>query len=127
MSRVIRGATIAVREAPYIESARAVSASTPRLILVHTIPNIFAPAAVVATLAVGNAILAEAALSFLGFGVVPPTPSWGQELSSSGRTYLQIAPWLAIFPGLAITIAVFAFNMLGDALRDALDPRLRNT
>jgi peptide/nickel transport system permease protein len=127
MSRVIRSATIVVREAPYIESARAVSASTPRLILVHTLPNIFAPTAVVATLAVGNAILAEAALSFLGFGVVPPTPSWGQELSTSGRQYLQIAPWLAIFPGLAITVTVFAFNMLGDALRDALDPRLRNT
>ncbi|MBI2766865.1 MAG: ABC transporter permease [Chloroflexi bacterium] len=126
MSRVIRGATIAVRDAPYIEAARAVSATTPRLMLRHTLPNIVAPTVVVGTLAVGNAILAEAALSFLGFGVTPPTPSWGQALSVD-RQYLQIAPWLAIFPGLAITVTVFSFNMLGDALRDVLDPRLRNT
>ncbi|OAI40909.1 hypothetical protein AYO38_04880 [bacterium SCGC AG-212-C10] len=127
MSRVIRGATIAVRDAPYIEAARAVSATNTRLILRHTLPNIVAPTVVVGTLAVGNAILAEAALSFLGFGVTPPTPSWGQELNASGRQYLQIAPWLAIFPGAAITLTVFSFNMLGDALRDVLDPRLRNT
>ncbi|MCC7363293.1 MAG: ABC transporter permease [Dehalococcoidia bacterium] len=127
MSRVIRGATIQVRDAQYIEAARAVSASTPRLILRHTLPNIVAPTVVVGTLAVGNAILAEAALSFLGFGVNPPTPSWGQELNASGRTYFQIAPHLAIFPGVAISLAVFSFNMLGDALRDVLDPRLRNT
>jgi peptide/nickel transport system permease protein len=126
MSRVLRGATLSVREATYIEAARAVSASTPRLILRHVLPNIFAPTLVVGTLAVGNAILAEAALSFLGFGVNPPTPSWGQELSASGRQYMQIAPWLAIFPGLAISLTVFSFNMLGDALRDVLDPRLRN-
>jgi peptide/nickel transport system permease protein len=127
MSRVIRGATLQVREQPYIEAARAMSASTPRLILRHTLPNIMAPTMVVGTLAVGNAILAEAALSFLGFGVNPPTPSWGQELNASGRQYMQIAPWLAIFPGVAISLTVFSFNMLGDALRDVMDPRLRNT
>jgi peptide/nickel transport system permease protein len=126
MSRVIRGATIAVREAPYIEAARAMSASTPRLILRHTLPNVVAPTVVVGSIAVGNAILAEAALSFLGFGVNPPTPSWGQELSASGRQYMTLAPWLAIFPGLAISLTVFSFNMFGDALRDVLDPRLRN-
>jgi len=127
MSRVIRGATLQVRGQPYIEAARAMSASTPRLILRHTLPNITAPTIVVGTLAIGNAILAEAALSFLGFGVNPPTPSWGQELNASGRQYMQIAPWLAIFPGVAISLTVFSFNMLGDALRDVMDPRLRNT
>lgn len=126
MSRVIRGSTVAVREAPYIEAARAVSASTPRLILRHTLPNVMAPTIVIGTIAVGNAILAEAALSFLGFGVVPPTPSWGQQLGQSGVLYMSIQPWLAIIPGIAISITVFAFNMLGDALRDVLDPRLRN-
>jgi len=127
MSRVIRGATLSVREMAYIEAARAISASPARLIVRHTLPNILAPIIVMGTLAVGNAILAEAALSFLGFGITPPTPSWGQELSGSGRQYMQIAPWLAIFPGLAISITVFSFNMLGDALRDVLDPRLRNS
>lgn len=126
MSRVIHGATLSVREMAYIEAGRAISASPLRLMLRHTLPNVLAPIIVLGTLAVGNAILAEAALSFLGFGITPPTPSWGQELSSSGREYMQVAPWLAIFPGLAITITVFSFNMLGDALRDVLDPRLRN-
>lgn len=126
MSRVVRGATISVREAPFIEAARAISASTPRMILRHTVPNVMAPTIVIGTIAVGNAILAEAALSFLGFGVVPPTPSWGQQLGIQGRLYMSIQPWMAIAPGLAISITVFAFNMLGDALRDVLDPRLRN-
>ncbi|MGE5596355.1 MAG: ABC transporter permease [Hyphomicrobiales bacterium] len=127
MSRIVRGATLSVREAQYIEAARALSASTPRLILRHTLPNIVAPVIVIGTVAVGNAVLAEATLSFLGFGVTPPTPSWGQELGTSGRQFMRVAPWLAIFPGLAISLTVFSFNMLGDALRDVLDPRLRNT
>ncbi len=126
MSRVIHGATLSVREMAYIEAGRAISASPARLIVRHVLPNILAPIIVMGTLAVGNAILAEAALSFLGFGITPPTPSWGQELSGSGRQFMQVAPWLAIFPGLAISITVFSFNMLGDALRDVLDPRLRN-
>lgn len=127
MSRIIRGATLSVREAAFVDAARATGAGTWRLILRHALPNVFAPAIVVGTLAVGNAILAEAALSFLGFGLTPPTPSWGEMLSSSGRQYMEYAPWLAIFPGLAISLTVFAFNMFGDVLRDILDPRLRNT
>lgn len=127
MSRIIRSATLGVRGTTYVEAARALGAGTPRLILRHTLPNILAPALVVATLAVGNAVLAEAALSFLGFGITPPTPSWGEMLSASGRQYMQVAPWLAIFPGLAISITVFSYNMLGDALRDVLDPRMRGT
>ena len=127
MSRIMRGATLSIREAAYVDAARATGAGAWRLILRHTLPNVFAPAMIIGTLAVGNAILAEAALSFLGFGLTPPIPSWGEMLSSSGRQFMEYAPWLAIFPGLAISITVFAFNMFGDVLRDILDPRLRNT
>jgi peptide/nickel transport system permease protein len=91
----------------------------------HIFPNIFAPIMVAATTGLGGIILAEASLSFLGFGVPPPTPSWGRMLSEDGMRFLTLAPWIAIFPGLAITLVVYAFNMLGDALRDLLDPRLR--
>jgi peptide/nickel transport system permease protein len=124
-SRVIRSATLAAKENQYVEAAQAVGASHLRIILCYILPNIMAPIIVVATNALGAVILIEATLSFLGFGVPPPYPSWGEMLSGSGRSYMYKAPWMAIWPGVAISLAVFGFNMLGDALRDLLDPRLR--
>lgn len=124
-SRVIRSATLAIKEQQYIEAARAVGASHGRIILRYILPNVLAPIIIIATIGLGFTILAEATLSFLGMGVPPPYPSWGEMLSGSGRTYMQKAPWMAIWPGVAISLAVFGFNMLGDALRDLLDPRLR--
>ena len=124
-ARIIRSAVLAVRENQYIEVARATGCRDWRIITRHILPNIAAPIMVVATLGLGVAVLAESALSFLGFGVPPPTPSWGAMLSGSGRTYMIQAPWMALFPGIAISLAVFGFNMLGDALRDVLDPKLR--
>lgn len=91
----------------------------------HVLPNAFAPIIVLGTVSLGAFILAEAAISFLGFGVPPPTPTWGGMMTVSGLTYLYSAPWMAIWPGVALTVAVFSFNMLGDAMRDLLDPRLR--
>jgi peptide/nickel transport system permease protein len=124
-SRVIRSATLAAKENQYVEAALAVGASHLRIILRYILPNIMAPIIVVATNALGAVILVESTLSFLGFGVPPPYPSWGEMLSGSGRSYMYKAPWMAIWPGVAISLAVFGFNMLGDALRDLLDPRLR--
>jgi len=124
-ARIIRSAVLAIRENQYIEVARATGCQDWQIIVRHILPNIAAPIMVVVTLGLGVAILAESALSFLGFGVPPPTPSWGAMLSGSGRTYMIQAPWMAIFPGIAISLAVFGFNMLGDALRDLLDPKLR--
>ncbi|MBW2061381.1 MAG: ABC transporter permease [Deltaproteobacteria bacterium] len=126
-SRVIRGAVMAIRESEYLLSARATGCKQWVIIIFHVLPNVAAPIIVLATLGLGNAILAESALSFLGFGVPPPAPSWGRMLSGDGLNYMLQAPGLAIFPGLAISIAVFGFNMLGDALRDLLDPRLQGT
>ncbi|HSF34288.1 MAG TPA: ABC transporter permease [Candidatus Tectomicrobia bacterium] len=126
-SRVIRSATLAAKENQYVEAAQAVGASHLRIILCYILPNIMAPIIVVATNALGAVILIEATLSFLGFGVPPPYPSWGEMLSGSGRSYMYKAPWMAIWPGVAISLAVFGFNMLGDALRDLLDPRLRGS
>jgi peptide/nickel transport system permease protein len=124
-SRVVRGATIAVAQSAYVEAARAVGCGHVRIIVRHVLPNITATVIILATIGLGAAILAESALSFLGFGVPPPYPAWGAMLSGSGRTYMFRAPWMAIWPGVAISLAVFGFNMLGDALRDVLDPRLR--
>lgn len=124
-SRVIRGATISVLQNAYIEAARAMGAGHLRIMLRHVFPNVAATIIILATIGLGAAILAESALSFLGFGVPPPYPSWGAMLSGSGRSYMYRAPWMAIWPGTAISLAVFGFNMLGDALRDVLDPRLR--
>jgi peptide/nickel transport system permease protein len=124
-SRVIRSATLAVVGHPYVEAARALGCGHLRIIVRHVLPNVLATIVVVATIGLGGVILAEAALSFLGYGVPPPHPSWGSMLSGSGRTYMYSAPWIAIWPGVAISLVVFGFNMLGDALRDALDPRLR--
>jgi peptide/nickel transport system permease protein len=124
-SRIIRSATLSAKENQYVEAAQAVGASHLRIIVCYILPNIMAPIIVVATNALGAVILIEATLSFLGFGVPPPYPSWGEMLSGSGRSYMYKAPWIAIWPGVAISLAVFGFNMLGDALRDLLDPRLR--
>jgi peptide/nickel transport system permease protein len=126
-SRVIRGATLAVAENPYVEAARAIGCGHARIMLRHILPNVAATVIVLATIGLGGIILAESALSFLGYGVPPPHPSWGSMLSGSGRTYMYTAPWMAIWPGVAISVVVFAFNMLGDALRDVLDPRIRGT
>ena len=122
---VVRGAVIGIRHLPYLESASCIGAGHGRVIRKYVLPNVFAPIIVLATAQLGTAILAEATLSFLGYGVKPPFPAWGSMLSGNGRQYFLIAPWLAIWPGLAISLSVFGFNMFGDALRDVLDPRLR--
>jgi peptide/nickel transport system permease protein len=124
-SRVIRGATITVARQPHVEAALAVGAGHARVVFRHVLPNVMPTIVILATIGLGGVILAESALSFLGFGVPPPYPSWGGMLSGSGRTHMLRAPWMAIWPGVAISLAVFGFNMLGDALRDVLDPRLR--
>lgn len=124
-SRIIRGAVLSVRSQTYVEAARATGAGHTRLIFVHVLPNIMAPVITLATLGLGNAILAEATLSFLGLGVTPDTPTWGQMLNREARSWMTQAWWLAVFPGAALSLAVFGFNVLGDALRDLLDPRLR--
>ncbi len=126
-SRVIRSATLSVVENQYVEAARALGAGHARIMLRHILPNVTATIVVITTIGLGGIILAESALSFLGYGVPPPHPSWGSMLSGSGRTYMYLAPWMAIWPGVAISLVVFAFNMLGDALRDVFDPRLRGS
>jgi peptide/nickel transport system permease protein len=126
-SRVIRGATLSAMQQTYVEAARAMGCGHARIIVRHLLPNVAATIIILATIGLGAVILAESALSFLGFGVPPPHPSWGGMLSGSGRTYMFRAPWMAIWPGVAISLAVFGFNMLGDALRDVLDPRLRGS
>lgn len=123
--RVIRSCALSLREAPFVDAARNLGYSHARILFRHVLPNCAAPFIVIATAAVGSAILSEAALSFLGLGSPPPEPSWGAMLSGKTQRFMIEAPWLAIFPGLAITIVVFGFNFLGDALRDTLDPRLR--
>lgn len=123
-ARIARGPALSVMQEPYIEAVRVTGASSARIIFRHVMPNIAAPLIIQTSLSISTAILTEATLSFLGLGVQPPTPSWGVMLANA-RAQLQLAPWLAIFPGLAIMIAVLAFNILGDDLRDALDPRLR--
>ena len=126
-SRVVRSAVIGIRHMPFMEAARAAGCPDWRIIMRYVLPNVFAPILILATTQLGAAILAESTLSFLGYGVKPPMPAWGSMLSGNGRQYFLIAPWLAIWPGLAISLAVFGFNMFGDALRDVLDPRLRGT
>jgi peptide/nickel transport system permease protein len=127
LSRTIRGAAQVIREQTFIEASRAAGASHARILLRHALPNVLPAIIIVASNALGVVILAEAAASFLGYGVPPPHPSWGAMLSATGRSYMVRAPWLSIFPGLALGLAVFGFNVLGDALRDLLDPRLRGT
>jgi peptide/nickel transport system permease protein len=123
-ARITRGQTLRIRNAEYIEAARVIGCGSARIILRHVLPNVLSPNLVIWTFAIATLILIESSLSFLGVGVQPPTPSWGNMLSE-GRTYVDDAWWLAIFPGLAITITVLAVNTLGDALRDILDPRLQ--
>ena len=126
-SRVVRGAVLALKQQVFIDAARALGVSPSRIVARHVLPNVLAPVVVIATVWLGNAIVIEAALSFLGLGTPPPTPTWGAMLSGEGRRNLETAPYLAIFPGLAISVVVLAFNMLGDAVRDVLDPQLRTT
>ncbi len=123
-ARVVRGQVLSLREREFITAARTIGANDMRIIVHHIMPNILAPIIVMFTLMMGDAILIEATLSFLGMGAQPPTPSWGSILSS-GRNYLAIAPWVTVFPGLAIMLIVLGFNLLGDGLRDATDPRLK--
>jgi peptide/nickel transport system permease protein len=126
-SRVVRGTVLGVKANLYVESARALGAPHGRIIRRHVLPNIVAPLLILVTVNLGGVILVEAALSFLGFGVPPPRPSWGGMLSTAGVVHMLRAPWLAFWPGVALSLTVFSANMLGDALRDVLDPRLRGT
>ena len=123
-ARLIRAQVLSVKEHDFVAAARALGASDRRLVLLHILPNCLAPLLVQSSFSVAFGILTEAALSFLGMGTQPPTPSWGIMLSA-GRGYLEQAPWLGAFPGLAIFLAVLGFNLLGDGIRDALDPRLK--
>jgi peptide/nickel transport system permease protein len=124
-SRIIRGAVIGIRENAYVTAAAATGCSTFRMLIRHILPNIMAPAIVLFTTRVPNVILVEASLSFLGFGIPPPIPSWGGMLSVTGRAYMLQAPWMVFWPGLALAVVVYGINMFGDAVRDILDPRLR--
>jgi peptide/nickel transport system permease protein len=125
-ARVVRSSALAIREVPYIDAARANGFSHARIILRHMAPNVMAPFLIIVTAFVGQAILLEASLSYLGLGVQEPTPAWGLMLQGGAEEYALSAPWMAIFPGLAITLAVFGFNLFGDAVRDVLDPKLRS-
>jgi peptide/nickel transport system permease protein len=125
VSRVVRSSALAIVAMPYIEATRSVGTKPMRIMFLHIAPNVFAPYLIMMTAFLGQAILLEATLSFLGLGVFEPTPSWGLMLRGAGMQFLERAPWLAIAPGIAISMAVFGFNLFGDSLRDALDPRLR--
>ena len=127
LSRIVRGSVIDIKAEDYVEAARSFGASGARILTFHVFPNIFALIIVLVSTTIGGLIVAEASLSFLGFGVPPPTPSWGGMLSVDGRIYMLAAPWLLIAPAFALTLVVFATNMFGDALRDELDPRMRST
>jgi peptide/nickel transport system permease protein len=126
VARVIRSNTLALREMPFVESAKSIGMSETRIAFRHVLPNTLAPLIVLGTAQLGSAILVEASLSFLGLGIPEPHPSWGRMLSESAAEYARTAPWLVIFPGIAISLAVFGTNLLGDAVRDILDPRMRS-
>jgi peptide/nickel transport system permease protein len=126
-SRIVRGAVLSVRENMYVHAAQSMGAGTARVLLRHILPNIMPPVIVLFTTRVGAVILAESALSFLGLGVPPPAPTWGGMLSGSSRSYMYLAPWLAIAPGICLTLVVYGTNVFGDALRDLLDPRMRGS
>ena len=125
-ARVVRSNALAIREIPYVDAARALGFSDARIILRHMVPNVMAPYLIMLTAFVGQAILLEASLSYLGMGVQEPTPAWGLMLQGGAEEYAESAPWVPIYPGLAISLAVFGFNLFGDAIRDLLDPKLRN-
>jgi ABC-type dipeptide/oligopeptide/nickel transport system permease subunit len=122
MARLVRGQVLVARELEYVQAARALGSSDARIIARHLLPNVVAPVIVAATLGIGGAIMAEAALSFIGLGAQPPTPSWG-AMVAEGRDLLRVAPWVSLVPGIAIGLAVLGLNLLGDGLRDALDVR----
>lgn len=126
-ARLVRGAALSVKQNQYVDAARAMGGGGYRIMMQHLLPNIWAPIIVFFSLSMGSAIIRESSLSFLGLGPPPPNPTWGSMLSGSARNYMSSAPWMALAPGLAITFVVLAFNLLGDALRDILDPRLRGT
>jgi len=126
VARIIRSNTLSLREQPFVEAAKAIGMSEIRIAFRHVLPNTLAPLIVLATAQLGSAILTEASLSFLGLGIPEPHPSWGRMLSESAAEYVRTAPWLVIFPGIAISLAVFGTNLLGDAVRDVLDPRQRS-
>ncbi|GAB4230071.1 MAG: ABC transporter permease [Methyloligellaceae bacterium] len=125
-ARVVRSSALAIREIPYIDAARANGFSNARIILRHMVPNVMAPYLIMITAFVGQGILLEASLSYLGLGVQEPTPAWGLMLQGGAEEYVESAPWVAIWPGVAISLAVFGFNLFGDAVRDTLDPKLRS-
>jgi peptide/nickel transport system permease protein len=125
VARVIRSSALAIRELPYIDAARAAGFSHTRIIFRHIVPNVVAPYLIMLTAFMAQAILLEASLSFLGLGVTEPTAAWGLMLSGSSAEFYREAPWMIIFPGLAISLAVFAFNLFGDSLRDWLDPKIQ--
>lgn len=124
-SRIVRSAVIGIKENIYVEAARAIGSPNWKILTWHIVPNVAAPIIIIFTITMGQMILAEATVSYLGFGIPPPTPTWGGMLSGQGRAHMLLAPWLAVWPGLALAIAVFGINMLGDGMRDILDPRLR--
>ena len=124
-SRLVRGAVIGVKENDYLQAAEAIGSSKWRTLVRHVLPNIAAPIIIIFSINIGGVIISEASLSFLGFGLPVEIPSWGTLLSRDGRKYMEQAPWLALWPGLCLTITVYSFNMFGDAVRDLLDPRLR--
>tara|TARA_B100000949_G_scaffold143525_1_gene126108 strand:+ start:34 stop:924 length:891 start_codon:yes stop_codon:yes gene_type:complete len=125
-ARVVRSSALAIREIPYVDAARALGFTHARIILRHMTPNVMAPYLIMLTAFVGQAILLEASLSYLGLGVQEPTPAWGLMLQGGAEEYAESAPWVAVYPGIAISLAVFGFNLFGDSLRDALDPKLRS-
>ena len=125
-ARVVRSNALAIREIPYVDAARALGYSHTRIILRHMIPNVMAPFLIMLTSFLGQAILLEASLSYLGMGVQEPTPAWGLMLQGGAEEFAESAPWVAIWPGIAISLAVFGFNLFGDAVRDTLDPKLRS-
>jgi peptide/nickel transport system permease protein len=125
-ARVVRSAALVIREVPYVDAARACGFSAWRIILRHMVPNVMAPFLIMVTAFVGQAILAEASLSYLGLGVQEPVPAWGLMLQGGAEEYASTAPWIAIFPGVAIMLSVLGINLFGDALRDTLDPKLRD-
>jgi peptide/nickel transport system permease protein len=126
-ARVVRSQALAVKEMDYLLAARAIGASSWRMIFRHMVPNCMAPYIVFATSNLGYAVVVEAALSFLGVGAPPDVPSWGGMLSIAGQKYVEVSPWLVLFPSIAVSLAVFGFNLFGDAMRDVLDPRLKGS
>jgi peptide/nickel transport system permease protein len=124
-SRVVRSAVLSIKEMPYVDAARALGASPGRLAFRHILPNTFAPVIVIASITVGSVIIIEAALGYLGLSVRMPQATWGNMLNAGAQQYMELSPWMAIAPGLAILLTVFSINLFGDGLRDVLDPRLR--